>query len=232
MANVNIPDLTNLTAPAVADELEIYDADAAENKALALSYMVRDTGGTGAIVTGGYTLTLPASGTAALLGTANTFTASQTIDAGTSETRLTLSDQSASGEYSTLRMLTGTAKYAWQVAAQNNVDNGLEITPSTAAGGTTFSTPAFVVHYDSKVSVGTNTASGVIHADQSSTTAAIPVLYLDQADVDQPIMQIETTIGTGNAVEAVGAKTLTTTHFIMVELPGGLTRYIPAGTIA
>jgi hypothetical protein len=46
------------------------------------------------------------------------------------------------------------------------------------------------------------------------------------------MIQFETTIGTWNAIEAVGAKTLTTTHFIKVTLPWGLTRYIPAWTIA
>ena len=40
------------------------------------------TGG-GILATGGYTLTVPATGTAALLGTANVFTAAQTINAGT-----------------------------------------------------------------------------------------------------------------------------------------------------
>lgn len=82
------------------------------------------------------------------------------------------------------------------------------------------------------VGIGASSPSGQLHVDQTSTTGAQPVLYLDQADLDQPMIQFETTIGTGNAVEAVGAKTLTTTHFIMIELPGGITRYIPAGTIA
>jgi len=51
-------------------------------------------------------------------------------------------------------------------------------------------------------------------------------------DVSEEMIEFNTTIGTGNAIEAVGAKTLTTTHFIKVTLPGGLTRYIPCGTIA
>lgn len=67
---------------------------------------------------------------------------------------------------------------------------------------------------------------------QSSTTAAVPVLILDQADISEEMIEFNTTIGVGNAIEAVGAKTLTTTHFIKVTLPGGLTRYIPCGTIA
>jgi hypothetical protein len=75
-------------------------------------------------------------------------------------------------------------------------------------------------------------ASGKWHVDQQSTTAAIPVLYLDQADISEEMIEFASTIGVGNAIEAVGAKTLTTTHFIKVTLPGGLTRYIPVGTIA
>lgn len=70
------------------------------------------------------------------------------------------------------------------------------------------------------------------HVDQAASDAAIPVLYLDQADVDQEMIEFATTIGVGNAIEAVGGKVLTTTHFIKISIPGGLTRYIPCGTIA
>jgi hypothetical protein len=55
MANVNIPDLAALTAPAATDEIEVYDASAAANVRLALSYV-------------------------ALLGTANVFTAAQRVN--------------------------------------------------------------------------------------------------------------------------------------------------------
>jgi len=82
------------------------------------------------------------------------------------------------------------------------------------------------------VGIGTTSPAGQLDVDQSSASGAIPVLRLDQADVSEEMIEFETTIGTGNAIEAVGAKTLTTTHFIKVTLPGGLTRYIPAGTIA
>ena len=57
MANVNIPDLAALTAPAATDEIEVYDASAAANVRLALSYV-------------------------ALTGTANVFTATQTFSVG------------------------------------------------------------------------------------------------------------------------------------------------------
>ena len=73
--------------------------------------------------------------------------------------------------------------------------------------------------------------SGAITASVADA-AAIPVLTLTQSDVDQDMIEFVSTIGTGNAIEAVGAKTLTTTHFIKVTIPGGLTRYFPVGTIA
>ena len=82
------------------------------------------------------------------------------------------------------------------------------------------------------VGIGTTSPTAKLHVNQASTTAAVPVLILDQADVSEEMIEFVTTIGTGNAIEAIGAKTLTTTHFVKVTLPGGLTRYIPAGTIA
>jgi hypothetical protein len=80
--------------------------------------------------------------------------------------------------------------------------------------------------------VGTTGPLARLHVDQDSGSGAIPVLYLDQADVSEEMIEFACTIGAGNAIEAVGGKALTTTHFIKVTLPGALTRYIPVGTIA
>jgi len=82
------------------------------------------------------------------------------------------------------------------------------------------------------VGVGIAAPVSKLHVDQASATGAIPVLTLDQGDVSEEMMEFLCTIGTGNAIEAVGAKSLTTTHFIKVTITGGLTRYIPVGTIA
>lgn len=71
-----------------------------------------------------------------------------------------------------------------------------------------------------------------LHIDQGGTGANIPVALFDQADVSEEMFEFVSTIGVGNAIEAVGAKVLTTTHFIKVTLPGSLTRYFPVGTIA
>jgi hypothetical protein len=81
--------------------------------------------------------------------------------------------------------------------------------------------------------IGTTTMTlGQLAVAQASTTAAEPPLWLQQADIDQDMMEFDTTIGTGNAIEAIGAKVLTTTHFVKVTIPGALTRYFPVGTIA
>ncbi len=82
------------------------------------------------------------------------------------------------------------------------------------------------------VGIGTTSISAQLSIDQSGTTTAQPVLLLDQADVSEEMIEFVSTIGVGNAIEAIGAKTLTTTHFIKVTLPGSLTRYFPVGTIA
>jgi len=82
------------------------------------------------------------------------------------------------------------------------------------------------------IGIGLKNPTAQLHIDQASTSGAQPVLTLDQADVSEEMIEFITTIGVGNAIEAIGAKTLTATHFIKVTLPGGLTRYIPAGTIA
>ena len=76
-------------------------------------------------------------------------------------------------------------------------------------------------------------ASGaVLTVEQTSMTGVKPVLQLRQLDISEDMIDFHTTIGTGNAIEVVGAKSLTTTHFIKVTVPGGLTRYLEVGTIA
>ena len=83
-----------------------------------------------------------------------------------------------------------------------------------------------------RVGVGLAVPTGKLHVDQNAAAGAIPVLVLDQGDDSEEMIEFIGTIGIGNAIEAVGAKSLTTTHFIKVTIPGGLTRYFPVGTIA
>lgn len=82
MANqrVKISQLTSKTTPVAADLLEIEDgATGASRKATRAAIVGATITGNGSINTGGYTLTVPTSGAAALRDAPNTFTADQTF---------------------------------------------------------------------------------------------------------------------------------------------------------
>lgn len=121
-------------------------------------------------------------------------------------------------------------------AGASNIIIGYDIDPTGAAVSSELNIGALIYgKLDTNrggVNVTPPNLTAAWHVDQPTDDAAIPVLLLDQADVDQDMIEFVCTIGVGNAIEAVGAKTLTVTHFIKVTLPGPLTRYIPVGTIA
>lgn len=79
---------------------------------------------------------------------------------------------------------------------------------------------------------GTDSPQGKVHIDQASTTAAVPVIIADQADLSEEFVEFTSTVGVGNPIEAVGSKSLTTTHFLRVSITGVGYVYIPVGTIA
>ncbi len=85
-----------------------------------------------------------------------------------------------------------------------------------------------------KVGVGRANAlqRGKLDIDQSNLTAAMPVLVLDQADLSEEMINFVTAVGVGNPIEAVGAKSLTPTHFVRVTIPSVGARYFEVGTIA
>ena len=59
-----------------------------------------------------------------------------------------LEEASPAGTGSKLRFIGDATKYNFRIGKQLNVNNGFEITPSTALGGTTFSNPVYTVTYD------------------------------------------------------------------------------------
>jgi hypothetical protein len=93
----------------------------------------------------------------------------------------------AAGTYSLLRMYGGSGKYNFQVGVQNNVNNAFEITPSTAVGGTTFTTPALLIDG----TTGAATFSGSVALAGSSGG----LLLNNSATADNTI-QLNTTGGT------------------------------------
>jgi len=77
-----------------------------------------------------------------------------------------------------------------------------------------------------------NADSSVVRIEQTHTTGVATCLALKQDDVDIPFITLEATIGVGNAIEAAGGKSVTHTHFFMVDVEGVGTLYVGAGTIA
>jgi len=85
---------------------------------------------------------------------------------------------------------------------------------------------------DGNVLIGATSDNGQLTVDQSSATGAKPVLFLDQGDDDEPMIEFAGAIGVGNVIEAVGGKTLTVTHYLKCEINGVGIRYLALGTIA
>jgi len=92
--------------------------------------------------------------------------------------------------------------------------------------------PLALNEYGGNVLIGTTTGSGKLTVDQSASAGAIPVLVLDQADLSEEFIEFAGTVGTGNSIEAKAAKTLTTTHFLRMNITGVGYVYMPVGTIA
>ena len=101
-----------------------------------------------------------------------------------SGTKSTISiGNTAASTYSQLLMYGGASRYNWSIGAQYNVTDGLEITPSTATEGTTFSTPAVTILQTGRVGIGTTTPSQRLHVASSSS----------------PRIQVEATTNSENA---------------------------------
>ena len=138
---------------------------------------------------------------------------------------------------------TGSTKTAWLLGAQFNTDNGFEITPSTAVGGTTFSTPVFRV-----TSTGVNsTAIGASFAStgafttlsSSSTTTlngttipASSTLLVSGGALGTPASGTVTNLtGTAsiNINGTVGASTPNTGVFTTLSATAAITTTVTAG---
>ena len=90
---------------------------------------------------------------------------------------------------------------------------------------------AMTIDSGQKVGVGIAAPLGRLHVKQPSATAAVPTVELEQLDLSEEFFNFVGTVAAGNPIEAIGAKTLTTTHFIRVAVNGSFL-YFPVGTIA
>jgi hypothetical protein len=133
-------------------------------------WFIAPSGTAGNVITFTQAMTLTAAGNLGI-GTTNPVGRLGVVNTG-DNSRISIGD-TASSTYSTVLMYGGLGKYNFQLGVQNNVNNAFEITPSTATGGTTFSTPAFVLDSSGNVGIGTSSPAQTLHVKTS--TAATPI---------------------------------------------------------
>ncbi len=95
----------------------------------------------------------------------------------------------ASGNAVQKFVITDGTKTNWLIGAQNNVDNGFEISPSTAVGGNSFGDPpALVIKNTGNVGIGTTNPQAKLHllTSTSATGAISTALRLDHTDSGTP----------------------------------------------
>src|SRR3990167_2590434 len=115
---------------------------------------VTDETGTGALVFANTpTLVTPALGAA---------TATSIVISGGTLPQLKVSNPNIAGARGMYILGTnaGETKYNFMIASEQNISDTLEITPSTVAGGTTFSAPVVTIAANVNVAIGLGTTSG------------------------------------------------------------------------
>ena len=73
-----------------------------------------------------------------------------------------------------------------KLLAQSDLYTATQTIMEIDRGGTS---PTYIAFPNSKMGIGTNTISGKLTVDQANASGAIPVLTLDQGDVDQPFIE-------------------------------------------
>ncbi|MFH0845893.1 MAG: tail fiber domain-containing protein [Patescibacteria group bacterium] len=76
-----------------------------------------------------------------------------------------------------LDFMANGGHYNWRIAAQENVNNALEITPSTAVDGSTFSTPAVTILSTGNVGIGTTAPNSQLQLTHDTTTITTEADY-------------------------------------------------------
>lgn len=97
----------------------------------------------------------------------------------------------------------------------------------TSPDGSATLTEAMRIDSSQNVGIGTASPGAKLHVDQSSATGAIPVLTMDQADVSEPIFEILSTEGAGNAIDETGSEgSKTFVGYAKVKINGSSDRFI------
>ena len=84
-----------------------------------------------------------------------------TINRSTNATILTLGGSPSANWEGDIRFSTSNTQINWRLASNRVIPGAFTITPSTAAGGETFTTPAFTIDPSSNVGIGTSSPSTI-----------------------------------------------------------------------
>jgi hypothetical protein len=187
MADVTIAGLsTELVTPGANDWIGIWDIAAGQYKKIKRSNLVGvNVIGGGSIDLGGFTLQVPASGVAALLGSAQTFTAKQTLAAGaTSGAQASTADDAAfsitapSNVGVLVLMVANLASAAGAVAFRCQSGFAAQAALIASAAGTILATAVDTVltgttGTDGKITVSPNAADNKIYVENRSGGARV-----------------------------------------------------------
>jgi hypothetical protein len=120
------------------------------------------------------------------------------VGIGTSSPLTKTTIATTSGNTALTFQQTNNSTTNFLIGCQYNVSNAFEITPSTAAGGSTFNSPALVVNSSGRVGIGETSPANLLHVKASDVGAA---------PIDTALMVLEAS-GT-NYLSFMGANTNT-----------------------
>jgi hypothetical protein len=86
-----------------------------------------------------------------------------------------LGTQASAGSGAAINFIPSSTLTNWLVGSNYNVSGAFEITPSTAGGGSTFSTPALLVNSSGNVGIGTSSPSYELDVQASSGDCEIAI---------------------------------------------------------
>ena len=104
----------------------------------------------------------------------------------------------------------GLLRWLWSVSSEaesgGNAGSNLQLWSRSDAGSALNSSVIVVNRALGHVGFNTEPA-GQMHVDQASTTAAVPVLILDQADLSEEFIEFDSTVAAGNPIDTAAVGT-------------------------
>lgn len=187
--------LTVTTSAAAGDFVPIWRASNADTRKITKANFIGATlTGGGTVATGGYTLTVPATGTAAILSEANTFTDEMTIQPTTTNEGLHIDAPSsvnpvlkieATDFTPSVRMYSGgtniTPRIRWGAGSGTSNLIFSEITPGGGVDGSATERVRFASGGEVRIGSHLSMADGIT---APSTVAGYAQIYVDTADGD------------------------------------------------